>query len=179
MKALNLTVCEQERIGEMKRIFVLVLGLAIILNSGAAFCDTSTDKLTPRAPGAHMWDDFDNAFKALLIGGLLVGYREGVAVGAASEHRRLKSDTEMSRTAADQLTSKARVLFDKPVSFYVKETDHFMQTSPVCKKMNLTQLLDQLVSVWAAKPLRIRMGYDFIEKTKYKDIEDACMGISK
>ena len=43
-----------------------------------------------------MWEDFDNAFKGLLIGGLLVGYRQGIATGAAAEHRRLKSDTEMS-----------------------------------------------------------------------------------
>ncbi len=162
----------------MKKIVALFLGLILFITSGLTFCEASDDKLTPRAPKAEMWDMFDMAFKSVLIGGLLVGYREGIATGAASEHRRLKNDTKMSRTEADQLISRARVLFDNPVTFYVEQADHFMQTFPVCKKMKLTQLLAQLVSIWAASPLKEQMGYEFTQEKNYEDIEKACLELS-
>ena len=163
----------------MKKVFVFFLCLIIFVFSSLTFCEASVDKLTPRAPDAHMWDRFDMAFKSVLIGGLLVGYREGIATGAASEHRRLKNDTVMSRTDADQLISRAGVLFNNPVSFYVEQADHFMKTYPVCKKMQLTQLLAQLVSVWSASPLKEHMGYDFTQEINYKFIAEACKEVQR
>ena len=162
----------------MKKVIVLFLCFVIFISSGMTFSEAFADKLTPRAPKAEMWDMFDMAFKSVLIGGLLVGYREGIATGAASEHRRLKNDTKMSRTEADQLISSARVLFDNPVSFYVEQADHFMQRFSACKKMQLTQLLAQLVSVWAASPLKEQMGYEFTQEKYYKDIGMACLELS-
>ena len=158
----------------MKKVIVLVLCLIIFISSGLSFGEAFADKLTPRAPKAEMWDMFDMAFKSVLIGGLLVGYREGIATGAASEHRRLKKDSVMSRTGADQLISRAQELFDNPVSFYVERADHFMRTFPECKKMKLTQLLAQLVSVWAASPLKEQMDYEFTQERNYEDIAEAC-----
>ena len=162
----------------MKKVLVSFLCLIIFISTCLTFYEASADKLTPRSPKAQMWDNFDIAFKSVLIGGLLVGYREGIAIGAASEHRRLKNNTKMSRTEADQLISRAQELFNNPVSFYVEQADHFMQTFPVCKKMQLTQLLAQLVSVWSVSSLKKRMGYDFTQETKYKDIEKACLEVS-
>lgn len=162
----------------MKKVIVLVLRLIIFISSGLSFGEAAADKLTPRAPKAQMWDMFDEAFKSVLVGGLLVGYREGIAIGAASEHRRLKNNTVMSRSEADQLISRARVLFDNPVSFYVEQADQFIKTYPVCKKMQLTQLLAQLVSVWAASPLKEQMGYEFTQEKYYKDIGLACLEVS-
>ena len=97
--------------------------------------------------------------------------------GSASENRRAKNGTDMSRGEADQLAARAQGLFDKPVMYYVKQVDQFMQTYPVCKRMQLTRLLDQLVSVWAAAPLNKRMGYGFIPKATYKDIEGECLSL--
>ncbi len=158
----------------MKKLLVLILCLIIFIS----FSEAAADKLTPRDPKAEMWDRFDMAFKSVLIGGLLVGYREGVATGAASEHRRVKDDTMMSEAEAELLISRAQELFNKPVSFYVQEADRFMQLHPECKTMQLTQLLARLVSVWAAQPLKKQMGYEFTDETKYIDIGRECREVS-
>jgi len=115
------------------------------------------------------------SFKTILIGGLLVGYRSGVAKGTASEHRRINNDTVNSRAEADRLTVKAQGLFYHPVSFYVKQTDSFLQTFPECKKMKITGLLSRLAQVWAVTPLKEDMGYDFIQDIDYEDVGKACL----
>jgi hypothetical protein len=163
----------------MKKVFILSLCLIIFIPSSLTFSEASADKLTPRAPKAEMWDRFDMAFKSVLIGGLLVGYREGIATGAASELRRLKNNSVKSTSEADQLKSRAQVIFDNPVSFYVEQADHFMKTFPVCKKMQLTQLLAHLVSVWAASPLKGQMGYEFMQEINYEFIAEACKEVQK
>ncbi|HDY88327.1 MAG TPA: hypothetical protein ENH82_09485, partial [bacterium] len=94
----------------MKKILLSVLCLVVIF-PGIVFGQAPVDRLAPNAPGAHMWDKFSISYKTILIGGLLVGYRSGIATGAASEHRRIKSDTMTSRTEADKLTADAQTLF--------------------------------------------------------------------
>jgi len=138
------------------------------------FAETQKDPLTPGGPITAMWDQFDVAFKNLLIGGVLVGYRSGFAAGVAAEHRKLLNDTDTSRTEANKLTAQAQSLFLKPVSFYVQETEKFLASNPACKKMQLTRFLDQLAHSWASSPMKKEMGYDFIEGIDYKDVEQVC-----
>jgi len=152
-----------------------VLCLIVFISPKLVFCEIPYDQLAPRAPSADIWDKFDIAYKTILIGGLLVGYRSGIATGVASEHRRMKNNTVISKTEADKLIAQAQSLFYKPISFYVKQTDFFLQTYPVCKKIRITKLLDQLAHVWASSPLKKDMGYDFIEETDYEDVEKVCL----
>ena len=158
----------------MKKYVFSVLCFIVAISPGMVFSGVPVERLAPGAPSAQIWDKFDISFKTILIGGLLVGYRSGIATGAASEHRRINNDTVMSRTEADKLTAKALGLFYHPVSFYVKQTDSFLQTFPVCKNMQITELLSRLAQVWATTPLKEDMGYDFTQKTDYEDIEKAC-----
>ena len=151
------------------------LCLIVVISPNLVFCEIPDDQLAPRAPSAAIWDKFDIAYKTILIGGLLVGYRSGIATGVASEHRRMKNDTEISRTEANKLTAQAQSLFYRPISFYVQQTDLFLQTYPACKNMPITRLLDQLVHVWASSPLKEDMGYDFIAHIDYKNVEKVCV----
>ncbi|MEJ2690821.1 MAG: hypothetical protein P8130_12910 [Deltaproteobacteria bacterium] len=84
------------------------------------------------------------------------------------------NDTDSSRSEANKLIVQAQSLFSKPVSFYVQETDKFLRSNPACKKMQLTRFLDQLAHAWASSPMKQEMGYDFIEKIDYKDVEKVC-----
>jgi hypothetical protein len=158
----------------LKKYVLSVLCFIVAISPSMVFCEVPADRLAPGAPSAQMWDKFDISFKTILIGGLLVGYRSGIATGAASEHRRINNDTVKSRTEADKLTAKAQGLFYNPISFYVKQTDSFLQTFPVCKKMRITELLARLAQVWATTPLKEDMGYDFIQDIDYEDVEKAC-----
>jgi len=158
----------------LKKYLLSVLCFIVAISPSMVFCEMPIDLLAPGAPSAQIWDKFDISFKTILIGGLLVGYRSGLSTGVASEHRRIKNDTVISRTEADKLTANARTLFYNPLSFYVKQTDSFLQTFPACKKMKITELLARLAHVWATTPLKEDMGYDFIQEIDYEDIEKAC-----
>jgi len=159
---------------QLKKVLLSVLCLVVIFPS-IVFGEAPVDRLAPNAPGAHIWDKFSISYKTILIGGLLVGYRSGIATGAASEHRRIKNDTMISRTEADQLTADAQTIFYNPLSFYVKQTDSFLQTFPVCKKVQITELLARLAHAWASVPLKEDMGYSFVQEIDYEDVEKACL----
>ena len=158
----------------MKKYVLSVLCFIAAISPSLVFCEVSVDTLFPDAPSAQIWDKFDISFKTILIGGLLVGYRSGIATGAASENRRINNDTLMSRSRGRQVDSQVTGLFYNPVSFYVKQTDSFLQTFPVCKKMQITELLARLVQVWATTPLKEDMGYHFMQDTDYEDVGKAC-----
>ncbi len=159
----------------MKKSLLSVFCLIVVIFPNLVFSEIPGDKLVPRATSARIWDKFDIAFKTILIGGLLVGYRSGIATGASSEHRRLNNNNVISRVEAAKLTAQGQSLFKKPISFYVDQTDLFLQTYPACKEMLITGLLDQLVHVWASSPLKADMGYDFIKIFNYKDVEKVCL----
>lgn len=158
---------------KLKKIFLFALCLVAVNFSDVVFCQ-SPDRLAPNVPDADIWDKLDISHKTILIGGLLVGYRSGVAAGAASEHRKLKNNTTIAISEAGKLIEKARTLFYKPISYYVKQTDSFLQTFPGCKKMKITELLDHLASAWADSELKEHMGYEFIQEVNYEDVEKAC-----
>ncbi len=160
---------------KLKKVLLFGLCLVAVILPSLGFCESPADRLAPNVPSAHIWDKLDISYKTILIGGLLVGYRLGIATGSASEHRRLKNNTMISITEADKLIEKAKTLFYRPISFYVKQTDSFLQTFPVCKKMKITDLLDQLASAWAYSGLKEHMGYDFIQEVDYEDVEKACL----
>jgi hypothetical protein len=103
-----------------------------------------------------------------------VGYRSGIATGVASEHRRMNNNT-ISRNEANKLIAQAKSLFHKPVSFYVEQTDTFLRNNPVCKKVQITRLLEELAHVWASSSLKKDMGYYFIEEINYKNVEKVCL----
>lgn len=159
----------------MKKYILSVLCFIVTISPGMVFGEVPVDALAPGAPSAQIWDQFDISFKTILIGGLLVGYRSGIATGTASEHRRINNDTVTSRAEADRLTAKAQGLFYHPISFYVKQTDSFLQTFPVCKNMQITELLSRLAQVWATAPLKEDMGYDFTQDLDYEDVGKACL----
>jgi len=160
---------------EMKKNLWFSLGIVIAMLPGSAFCQSPADPLVPNVPSARIWDNLSISHKTILIGGLLVGYRSGVAAGAASEHRKLKNNSTDSQTAADELIEKAKTLFYRPVNFYVKQTDTFLQAFPVCKALKITHLLDQLAAAWAYTELKDHMGYDFIKEVAYEDVEKSCL----
>ena len=157
----------------MKKLLVAMC-LIVVISPKLAFCEPPKDKLTPRAPKAEIWDKFDIAYKIILIGGLLVGYRSGIATGIESEHRKMKNDTSMSRADSKIMIAQAKSIFQKPISFYVQQADDFLQKNPICKEMQVTTLLEQLVHVWASVPLKEHMNYKFIKERDYKDIEEFC-----
>ena len=138
-------------------------------------CETFKEQLTPKAPNADVWDDFDIAFKTLLIGGLLVGYRSGLATGVESEHKKLKNYTAESKNEANKLITQAKSLFRKPVSYYVEQTDNFLRNNPDCKTVKIASLLEQLAHVWASSPLKEHMGYNFTKELSYINVGEACL----
>ncbi|KPK28720.1 MAG: hypothetical protein AMJ61_01435 [Desulfobacterales bacterium SG8_35_2] len=158
----------------MKKL-LLVLLIVLVISPKSAFCQSPQDKLTPRSPKAEIWDRFDIAYKSVLIGGLLVGYRSGIATGIASEHRKMMGDTEISRTEAKEMNALAKSMFQKPISFYVQQTDNFLQKNPVCKQIQITVLLERLVKVWASALLKEHLDYKFIEVINYNDVKNVCL----
>jgi hypothetical protein len=81
----------------MKRSLLPVLCLIAVVLPDPVFSETPVDQLAPRVPRALIWDKFDTAFKTILIGGLLVGYRAGIATGAASEQEQCFFDVLPSK----------------------------------------------------------------------------------
>lgn len=159
---------------QVKKLLYVICIITVVAPK-LGLCETFKDPLTPRAPNTEIWDDFDVAFKTLLIGGLLVGFRSGIATGVESEHRKLKDNTDESIIEANKLIIQARSLFGKPVSYYVEQTDNFLRENPDCKTVKITFLLEQLAQVWASTPLKEHMGYDFTKELTYSNVERVCL----
>ena len=109
----------------------------------------------------------DENFKLFTIQGYLWGYSvvcsQGILIGIHNKDKEDRTPVQIYK-----------YVFNENPRFYVREVDSFLETYPLCKRMELTGLLLQLVHVWDKDNPHLKDKY---APASYKEIGESCLDL--